>query len=130
MPTIIGFDNLPAATPVTNQFQSQGVVFSGGTTRDDPTAPSARNILKATDVDFRTPEFPIASVSGKFTDPHHGQVGVSVVLSPGAQFGGSATLVAYDIDDNQIAFVPIEVPVGQHAKYDEIFLPAKNIARF
>lgn len=130
MSIVMGFDSLPAGTAITNQFQGQGIVFSDGETRDDPSAPSPRNVLKATDMDYRAPEFPVASVSGKFTDPHHAQIGVTVVLSPGAQFGGSATLTAYDINDNEIAWIAIEVPVGQHAKYDEIFSTEKNIARF
>jgi hypothetical protein len=122
-----GFDSLPVGTAITNQFQGQGIVFSGGETRDDPSAPSPRNVLKATDIEYRTPEFPVASVSGKFTNPHHAQIGVTVVLSPGAQFGGSATLTAYEINDNEIAWIAIEVPVGQYTKYNEIFSTEKTL---
>src|SRR5260370_3670365 len=126
--TIIGFDSLPAGTVVTNHFQSQGVEFSGGCTRAEPSAPSARNVLQAA-IAFTPPESPMANVSGKFTDPHHSRVGVSVVLSQGWQFGGGATLMAYDINDNEVARMVIRVPVGQHAKHDEIF-SAADIVRF
>jgi len=130
MPTVIGFDSLPAGTVVTTQLQGQGVVFSGGTTRDDPTAPSARNVLQATNLDVSTPEFPIASVSGTFTDPHHARIGVFIVLAQGSLFGGSATLFAYDVNDNEIARVLIEVPTGEHSLYNELISPASNIASF
>jgi hypothetical protein len=101
-----------------------------GTIRQDPSAPSPGQILEATDLDLRTPEFPVASISGKFTDPRHAQIGVYIILVQGAQFGGSAALFVYDINNNEIAFQVAQAPVGQRAMYIEIFSPANNIAQF
>jgi len=129
--TTINFDDLPAGTVVTTQYQALGITF----TLDSPhglqtaalgSAPSSPN---AVDLSVRYPlEFPGAKLEGVFTNPHHGLVAVRL-NARGSGGAPAATLTAYDLGGNTVASE--NDLVGQDARFVIFAISSGgDIARF
>lgn len=126
----LNFEDLPAGTVVTTQYQSHGIIFENAKVAQDPLAPSPGKALYA--IRRAGPsEFPYHTIKGTFTNPKHSRIALFAGTGPQNSSVG-AELNAFDSKAQRIgSAVPITGSgTSSHWGFGEIVSSAANIASF